>query len=514
MTVWSNVRHGERHALRFADSDDGLVEFDEYLSTLPEQPGFMLVDVIEEEFAVDTIPKLGGRDRSALLTRRIERKYPRTRYRLPVCHTRARKRGGELKVTFCAITNHELVDPWLRVILRHRTPLRGIYSVPLLAGQLMSSVYDARNPTLFVTQHQGSRLRQVFVDQGYTGSARLSQSPAVSDSSYAQFVVTEAERSRRYLERTRQVSRMQQLDVCMLADAELAGRIKEFVDPDGTTQFRFVDPGKAAKRIGMVTELRPDNQQDLYIAVAARRSPKYNYAISGETRYWNMRRLRHAISGGLTAVAAAASIMAGIYASDAMFLKYQVSEFESQVSQLSETFRRENESFDYQADSQEMKLAVDTGNFLLRNRLPVPWVVQQIGLVLGEHPDVQVTGLAWEAEAAADPNARPVRRDNNMPVTIPGVHQVQAELHGELTDFNGDLRKAFADIDRLVADLEARTAFSDVIAVEYPIDARPQAALSGEIDTGGKWAPAQFRLRLRFPVSAAGNDGEGNDDAV
>ena len=82
LTVWSNERHGEEHALRFADSDDGLRKFDEYLGTLPEQPSFMLVDVIEEEFAVDSMPKLGIRDRKALLTRRIERKYPRTRYRL------------------------------------------------------------------------------------------------------------------------------------------------------------------------------------------------------------------------------------------------------------------------------------------------------------------------------------------------------------------------------------------------------------------------------------------------
>jgi hypothetical protein len=264
----------------------------------------------------------------------------------------------------------------------------------------------------------------------------------------------------------------------------------------------------------MATELRPDNQQDLYVAAASRKIPKHNYAASGETCYWNMRRIRHSIAGSLFSVAAAASVLAGIYASNAMFLKYQVSEFESQVAQLSETFRRENETFDYRADSHEMKLAVDTGNYILRNRLPVPWVMQQLGLVLGDHPAVQVQSLSWEAEAAVDPNAQPIRRDNNMPVAIPAVHQVQAEIRGELTDFDGDLRKAFADIDRLVDDLEARTAFSDVVAVEYPIDASPQAALSGEIDTKGSSATAQFRLLLRFPVTNVGDDGGVNDDAV
>ncbi|MDJ0701378.1 MAG: hypothetical protein QNJ07_16130 [Woeseiaceae bacterium] len=513
LTVWSNERHGEKNALRFADSDDGLRKFDEYLGTLPEQPSFMLVDVIEEEFAVDSIPKLGIRDRKSLLTRRIERKYPRTRYRIPIYQAKGRKKGGEARVTFCAITNHELVDPWLRVILRHRTPLTGLYSVPLMAGRLLGRLFDGENPTLFVTQHQYTKLRQVFVEHGYTGSARLSESPPHDDPGYAQFVVTETQRSRRYLERTRLIAHMQQLDVCVLADEATANEIRALVDLDGPTEYHFVDPIRAAKRIGLATPLRPDCQEYLYVAAASRSRPAYNYAISGEKRYWTMRRVRHAISASLMATAAAASVIAGIYASDAMFLKYQIHKVESQVAQLSETFRRENESFDYRADSHEMKFAVDTGNFLLSNRLPVPWVMQQVGLVMGTHPGVRIQNLSWEAMAAVDPNARPAQRDTNMPVPIPEVREVQAEIEGELMNFEGDMRKAFADIDRLVADLEEKTAFTHVVAIEYPLDASPQAAISGEIVTKGRQQPARFRIRMTFPVGAV-DDQEVDDDPV
>ncbi len=513
LTVWSNERHGEKHSLRFADSDDGLRKFDEYLGTLPEQPSFMLVDVIEEEFAVDSIPKLGLRDRSALLTRRIERKYPRTRYRIPIYHSRAGRKGGETRVTFCAITNHELVDPWLRVILRHRTPLTGLYSVPLMAGRLLGRVFDAVNPTLFVTQHQHTKLRQVFVEDGYTASARLSESPPHDDAGYAQFVVTETQRSRRYLERTRLIAHMQQLDVCVLADEATADAIRGLVEDGGPTAYHFVDPHDAARRVGLATSLRPDCHEDLYIAAASRKRPTYDYAISGEKRYWAMRRIRHALSASLLATAAAASVLAGIYASDAMFLKYQIHQVESQVAQLSETFRRENESFDYRADSHEMKFAVDTGNFLLSNRLPVPWVMQQLGLVMGEHTGVRIQNLSWEAMAAVDPNSRPVRRDTNLPVPIPEIEQVRAEIEGELLDFDGDMRKAFADIDRLVADLEERTAFTHVVAVEYPLDASPQSSVSGEIVTKGRKQPARFRVRLTFPVAAVA-DQEVADDPV
>ena len=514
LTVCSTESRREPQKLRFADSDDGLRKFDEYLAGLPEQPSFMLVDVIEEEFFVDTIPRLGLRDRRALLRRRIERKYPRSRYRLPIYQAHGRRKRDKARVTFCAITNHELVDPWLRVVLRHRTPLTGLHSVPLMAGALLQQLRNAKRPTLFVTQHQYTKLRQVFVQDGYTASARLSESPPGSDPAYPQFVVTETARSRRYLERTRLIAHMQQLDVCVIADAATAAAIAALVDEESATRFHFVDPARAARRVGIATALQSDCQEDLYVAAARRKRPQFDYAVSGERRYWIMRRLRHTISAALLATAAAASIVAGIYASDALLLKHRIHTIESQVAQLSETFRRENENFDYRADSYEMKFAVDTGNFLLRNRLPAPWVMQQLGLVMGAHPEVRIKKLSWQGTAAADPNALPVRRDANTPMPIPEIREVQADIEAELLNFEGDMRQAFTDIDALVADLKSRTAFRSVVAVEYPLDIRPDAAISQEIVARRDPNSLQFRLRLTFPVTAGGADGEAGNDPI
>ena len=80
------------------------------------------------------------------------------------------------------------------------------------------------------------------------------------------------------------------------------------------------------------------------------------------------------------------------------------------------------------------------------------------------------------------------------------IAAVSAEISGEITPFDGNMRHEFARIDALVADLETRTAFEDVVAVEYPLDARPQASISGEIVRQGQAEKASFRIRLRFPV--------------
>lgn len=516
LSVWRNGKADLQEEQVFADSDAGLREFDAYLAASPEQLSFVVIDVIEEEFVPDTIPKLGLRDRGALMRRRMQRKFPRTSYRLPIYQGR-KAASDEALLVHSAVTNNELLDPWLQIMLRHEIPLSGIFSVPLMAPQLLRHFYKVSGPVMVLTQHQENKLRQVFLQNGQVQSARLSRSPAITDEAYAQFVLTEIGRSRRYLERARLLSNMEQLDAYVVAASSLAERILECDQSDSPLKMHFIKPEAAAKRMGIRAAPRPDRLELLYLALSLRRRPKHSYAVSGESRFWHMRRLRHAVIASAVAAAAVCSVMSGLYLSDAWFLKNQSANIENQLAQLTETFRRENEQFDpIKADSHEMKLAVDTGDFILSNRLPVPWVMQQLGFVMGNYPDVQILTLGWSTESAAPENPVHRRRgDAPMPVPVPAITAINANITADITPFDGNMRKAFARIDALVAELQERTAFSDVAAVEYPLDARPQSSISGEIVGNGNAETARFRLRLRFPLAPdAATSTELNDESV
>ena len=180
------------------------------------------------------------------------------------------------------------------------------------------------------------------------------------------------------------------------------------------------------------------------------------------------------------------------------------------------TFHRENEALEpIQADSHEMKLAVDTGNFILSNRLPVPWVMQQIGNVMGDYPDIQIQALGWTAESATE--SRPERRrgERPRPVPVPAITAVSAVITADIQPFDGNMRKAFMRIDQLARDLRLRTEFVDVQALEYPLDASPEATVSGEIVEGDNFASARFQLLLRFPLEAMTTTGrEANDESA
>ncbi len=514
--VWLFGAPAGRRSVEFADGESGLREFDRFLAADPDKSSAMLIDVIEEEFSLDTIPKLGMRDRAALIERRRQGKFRRSPYRTSIFQGWSLRRDDQYSVVHSAISNHELVDPWMQVILSHKTPLCGVYSVPLMAPPVVRKLFVDSGAVMFVAPHQGNKLRQVFLQDGELRSARLSQGPGIGDDAYAQFVITETTRSRRYLERTRLLAGMETLQVCVVASDETAAKVLSSVDVDSPTQFQFISPAHAARRLGEAALAADDHFEEVFLSALAKRRPRHSYASSGENRYWNMKRMRYAIIATATATAAACSIAAAIFLSDVWLLSSRISDIQSRVDFLAETLRRENESFDpVKADSHEMQLAVDTGDYLLANRVPVPWIMNQLGAVLGDYPDIEVQELRWLTESQQTQNTER-RRPGDPPalVVVAATDAVSAVLTADIVPFDGNLRQAFARIDQLAADLEARTNFQRAVALEYPFDASTNAAVSGEIVSRKTSHTARFRLRVYYELPHADSQAGGVDEST
>lgn len=510
LVVWHCGRNGMREGNTYPSGDEGFRGFDSYIRETAEQRSLMLVDVIEEEFAPDSIPKLSRGDRRALIERRLKRRFPRTQYRLGIPQSRKPNEAGEQEIVYSAVSNHELLDPWLQIIVRYKTPLSGIHSVPHVAPDLLARIRNITGNALLLTQHQSRKLRQVFLRGGRVKGARLSQSPAVDDEEYGGFVFTEIMRSRRYLERSRLLGGGEQLDVYMVADKETSDRVMAGIENTTPLRIHFIDPRQAAKKIGGIGELSADQHECLYLSQCNRRPPSLSYARRGETQYNHLVRLRQAMIAGALAAAISLSAASGILLADAWYLSERIVSIEGQIARMSETFRREHEKVQpINADSHEMKIAVDTGDFILRNRLPVPWVMQQLGLVMGRYQDVQLSELRWSSDAPAS-NAEPDRRrgDRPMPVPIPQMAVVSVDLSAWLEPRDGDLRDVFAKIDRFAAELQAQTAFERVTTIEYPLDASPQSSLSGEIAGDSRDDTASFRLRLTINIMPSGIEDE------
>ena len=497
---------------QFADNDEGLRRFARYLETYADVPSEILLDVIEEVFAVEAAPPLGIRDRQALLERRARRKFPRTPYR-QAAYARAPGHGGDCTVVCSAVTNRELLDLWLEPIARFRVPLGGIRSVSLLGRPMLKRLFKTAGAVLLVTHHQGDKLRQIFLRDGHVQSARLSQSPPSTSSDYPVAVYGEVERSRRYLERSRLLGGMEELNVCFVGDARLVAKIEGRVATDAPLGFRVLDTAAAAGRLGLSAEPRKDRHEALFVAMTMRGGPRQSYARSGENRYHHMHRLRQSLIGAAMAASLACSILAGGFFAEAWLLAGQSERADLQVAQLTSALRRDNESYaPIHADSHEMKLAVDTGDYLLANRVPVAWTLQQLGTVLDDFPDVQVLELEWTVNGEGGDAAAPAdsRRRQSGPLAVAPLASLDATVDAVLLGYDDDLRRAFARIDALAGAFGSQSDFDRVEVLRYPLNASPAAALSGEITRSAREEGARFRLGLSRAVAGpTENDHDG-----
>jgi len=503
LIVWSSVDKALLEEVGFENSDAGFQLFSTYLEKSPIMRSLMVVDVIEEEFDTDSLPKVSGGDRKSLIERRLSKRFSRTPFRNGVFLGGRRRRSDDFNVVYSAITNHELVEPWLDIISQHKSPLVGLTSVPLISMDLLRRFHKPAENTIFLTEHQGGRLRLVFAKSGRPISARLSRELQSDKEEFGQSVVSEIVQSRKFLERSRLLASDDELHIYIIADED---RTKKLFSDDDRNNFNIhnILPGVAAKEVGLQTAPRLVNMEALYLAHCQRKFPTNRYELTDRTNYSQLLCFRHAIIGTAIAGAVACSIAAGVLISGAFMYRDTTQKIESQIAQMEAIYRRENEEFQpIRADSHEMKLAVDTGDFILHNTLPVDWVMGQIGLVMGDHTDMRLSNLSWEIESVADPNSANAARRNerDRPVPIPAIAAVTAKLSGQIHSYDGNIRHAFEKIDRLASSLQEHTAFEHVAVTEYPINASSNAALTGEIRRAGDNAVANFSLNMTLRVA-------------
>src|SRR5438105_15133726 len=126
--VVSLVTQGKRIAARreFAVSGAGASAFELYLANLKDAPTHLFTDLAEEDFRLDTIPHVGGRDRDAILNRKLAQIFRSTPYRHALLQGREQDGRRDDRVFYTANSNPELLRPWLEMLERLRCPPGGI----------------------------------------------------------------------------------------------------------------------------------------------------------------------------------------------------------------------------------------------------------------------------------------------------------------------------------------------------------------------------------------------------
>ncbi len=441
-------------------------------------PCYLLTDLVEEDFHLETIPPVQGEERAALLQRKLSQRYHGTDFYLATelqQHTTGRH---DVDILLSALTHPALIQPWLDSLHAADVPVVGIYSVAQLSASLLGAVKtpwwraNQLAPTasmaaalLLVSYQTGAGLRQSYFQAGKLQFSRLS--PLFSDLDFVGQLHKELPRTRQYLRRLNHLAIPPTINVRVWCDDPVSWRA-QFQD-EAEISYEFIQLNSACA--GM-------DASPVFLQQLAQQSPKNQYAQAGhlhDFKRWQIRR-------GMQRSAAIFLGACVLWAAGEMWAGWQLVAEQTAIHAQTHLLQRQTQQLLNAMPKADVSPAAVKSVVLLfqklkqNNVLPAT-VLPPLSRVMEQFLDMEIDELAWQLE----------------PVATHGVLLLQARL----TDFTGDYRVALQRFDQFQSALQQ--AGYQVSVQSEPVKISPNDPVA---DTRTNDAPPfAFTLKLRWQVS-------------
>lgn len=451
----------------FPDSVDGHADFADFLRTI-HCPTYLLTDLIEEDFRLETIPHLMGKSHRALLQRKFDQFYRGTPFQQATLLQRQKTGRRDADMLFSALTNPSLITPWVDILLAHKIPVAGIYSVPQISAPLVQD--NPSNHLLLITWNKFAGLRET-----YFSSHRLQISRLTSTSKGLTFqdaVVSELGRTYQYLKSLSMLPAGQVLDVRIVGHSSDLIQLQTRLPRSEDMRYDFVDIATLAKQLNIATQIHDSDANQIFLRQLAVHQPKSQYGNAEHTHYFSLWQLRRGLFWTSCALIAGSLL----WALQAMYLQDRpdhvaVNAIKQQTLAVQDETRRILQSLPKtDASATDIKSAVTTLHTLQQRSSPPQEFLMPLSKVMDRYPKIQLDDLAWQS-SATEPVA---------PNTAAEFSAQVITFKGHVDDTTANYRLALDYLDQFQHALEKQNY--QVTILTRPLDVSPQGSLSDQHD--------------------------------
>lgn len=506
--ITAYLQHGHRlERLDFFEpGTSGLGRFEAFLEDQAPLLTYILADLVEEEFRIEVVPHAMGRDRAAILKRHMRRLFRGTTLTHAEVIGRVSGQRHKDEILFSALTNGELPDMWLPVMLKHQVPIAGIYSLPLLTADLLRKMKHRIEDALVLTEGQDGGLRQSFFHKGQLKFSRLSPMPQLTDAEYAEYVHEEIGKTKRYLSNLRLLKPDVLLEVHLLSGGTQLDALLEMKARKGLDHYDMIDLNSFARRFGYRGTIERHFADELMAYHVAAKHPSNHYALPQHRRFYFTQVTRTGLQAASIVLAAGAALWAGINGADGILHSKEAGAALSATQDARARFDQANSLIpNADASPDDVEAAVHIAQYLMTQREQPDGMLGNIGQTLQNHNSLSIDSLEWFV--SRDPNARkPATAGDNQQVMdameddgandgITEQFQI-ALITGRIEFFDGNYRVAHQRISEFAAELVTRSGIQDVEIISLPLNIDPKSSVAGGLGQDAKTADARFSVRV------------------
>ena len=489
--------------LWFGADEEGLTEFALYLTHAPHDPVYLLVDVVEEEFREESVPHVVGNDRRSLIRTRLSRLFRDPTYSYAVVQGRNTDGRRDDQVLFTALIRPDLLSPWIGQIAKHKIPLVGIYSLPIVSEALIKRMPVDSDHALLVTLQSTGGLRQTFFDKRRIKLSRLAIMPPGEIPGHASYVLGEIEKIRRYLNSLRKLPHDSPLDVYIVGNRNLLADISRQSPDSLTTRHHLFELDEIAEMVGMKGPYESNSSDRIFAHLLAKKRLPNQYAPVSQTRHNIMYRARIGLIAASVVLVVVSFFISGTNVVEAVIAVGDSVSAKQQTAFYDERYEIARKRMPkIPAEPQDIKAAVQMAEQLRAYKTTPQAMVVTLSEGLADFPQLKLESIDWQTSIDPDKligsrseRANVRSRPNSAGGDSNGTHLYQlAHIKGAVDPFDGDYRQALALVRQFAATLLGLPEVEAVHVLELPLDIGPDSALSG--DTAGQANTAPFELRI------------------
>ncbi|MEW5903712.1 MAG: hypothetical protein AB1722_05120 [Pseudomonadota bacterium] len=463
-----------RIASHLFDNDaDGREQFAAFLHQ-HQHPTYLVVDIIEEDFHIETVPHLIGPSRRALIERKFEQYYRTTPFRQATLLKRQSEGRRDDEFLFSALTNPQRITPWLETLLASHTPLAGIYSVPNICVPLLKDI-NAEH-VLLLTWEREAGLRQTYFHDKRLHFSRLI--PINGNGSLIDTIISETPRTQQYLKSLSLPPPGETLEVFILCHEQDIAQLRATLSDESDLHFNFLDITAFAAKLKCRQPIEDSDSTPLFLNLMARKAPVSHYANAHHTHYFMLWQLRFVLYGLAVFIALLGLLWGALSYWQAQQFAHETAPLQQQSARLNAQTRAIQSNFAHTTvPAADMKTAVLLARSLNQYSQPPQMLLQGLSVAMDRYPRIALNELAWKSSAAdAAPSPYPAQ---------------VITFEGTLTGFGSDHRAALRYLQEFEQALvEQGYAVS---ATALPLDISSKGSISGQ---SADASAGQFTLKI------------------
>lgn len=471
-------------------------------------PCHVVLDLIEEDYKRERIPHTLPHERRAVLTRKLKGMFRDTPYYYGKVQCREKTGRRDDRILATAIINPDLLTPLLDKLLAQKTPVTGVYSLPLFTGALVRELKCNKGNVLWISMQQHSGVRQSFFQDGHLQISRLSPVNDWNKTNLPQLLSKEIDKTRNYMNRLRLLSNEAPLNVCFLVGNTHETQLREHFSADEFVSYRFFNLHEQAKKLRIVA---PEGEYSdaFYIHYLLKHKPANHYAATRHRYYHYLGKVGVAIKSTALLSALALLYMAGIYRIDALHAQAQDVLDRQHAVALSKRLQALRKTMPASVlNAKQTKAVVQISEHLQKLPVQPRILLEKIAMLLEHYERVRLDGIAWVADRDPDTGLSSKQRKR------PGISAYQLmeqddlkgikqryeilTLSGSIEPFDGDYRVAMTTLDRFLRQVQSLRGIKWTSRIKMPLNLAADANIVDELSGKAANKKAEFIIRIIY----------------